>query len=119
MYRVDFTAATATKCILTIRFPLVDVLLHLEVQVSSTEMGAANEKLLHIVLSKRQRIKTSRHLVDQKGYEINLYTDKQPRTTLTNYRRWYAEVHISQYAYFTPLHVIILSVTVTAISAMV
>jgi len=105
MYRVDFTAATATKCILTIRFPLVDVLLHLEVQVSSTEMGAANEKLLHIVLSKRQRIKTSRHLVDQKGYEINLYTDKQPRTTLTNYRRWYAEVHISQYAYFTQLHV--------------
>jgi len=35
----------------TISFPLVDILLHLKIQVISTKMGATDKELFHIIFT--------------------------------------------------------------------
>ena len=46
---------------LTIRFALVDILLHLEVNVGGSQVGATSQELLYIILLQSEGLQTSGH----------------------------------------------------------
>jgi len=72
----------------TISFPFVDILLHLKVEVIRTKMSAARKQLLHVILAKGQRIKTSRHRVDQSVTRSTCRaTNTQITTLITDVRK--------------------------------
>ena len=55
------TSEMRLSSLLTIAFPFVDVLLHLEVEVGTSQMGSCSQELQHILLLHLKDIQTSGH----------------------------------------------------------